>query len=217
MLIPENRLRYLFERWVQQDATPAEQDELHALLAQHDADDALSPLMKEAWERLQVKETLNTEAKDAMVNNILRRGEPAKVRSMRRYWWAAAAVAVVLAGALGYQLNQPPPVKPVVQASTTHDVAPGRQGAILTLANGQTIVLDSLNNGVIANQQGTQVSLSNGQVSYDAAAANEVVYNTMTTPGAASSSWYCPTARWYGSMRLPRCVSRLYSVVSSDW
>lgn len=64
------------------------------------------------------------------------------------------------------------------------DIQQGREGAILTLADGSQVVLDSADNGVIALQNGSEVLLQNGQLVYEVAApaAGKMVYNTMTTP-----------------------------------
>ncbi len=62
-------------------------------------------------------------------------------------------------------------------------IAPGKAGAILTLADGTQLVLDSLGNGTVTTQNGSQVSLENGHLSYDPTNASGIVaYNTMTTP-----------------------------------
>lgn len=63
-------------------------------------------------------------------------------------------------------------------------IAPGRDGAILTLADGSKVVLDSMGNGLVANQQGVKVSLQNGQLAYGptSTATTEVAYNTVSTP-----------------------------------
>src|SRR5690606_23338425 len=65
------------------------------------------------------------------------------------------------------------------------DVLPGGERAILTLADGTTILLDSAANGNLANQGGTQVvKLADGQLAYDltGSARGELMMNTMTTP-----------------------------------
>lgn len=101
------------------------------------------------------------------------------VRS-RRWMWAAAACLLAIAGLGVYQWQSQPatPAQPVAQAT---DIAPGRQGALLTLANGTQVVLDSAHEGVIATQAGAQVSLQQGSLAYqstgdekDAAAFNEL-------------------------------------------
>lgn len=72
----------------------------------------------------------------------------------------------------------------VRQASTTDTILPGGNKAILILANGEHIVLDSVHDGKIARQGVTTVVRSGGRIGYDAAGTDsgEVMYNTITTP-----------------------------------
>ncbi len=64
-----------------------------------------------------------------------------------------------------------------------NDVLPGGDKAILTLADGSTIVLDSAQNGALAQQGNTKVIKLGGKLAYDpAGTSKEVVYNTITTP-----------------------------------
>ncbi|UYQ94133.1 FecR domain-containing protein [Chitinophaga horti] len=108
--------------------------------------------------------------------------EPAKVRKLQpRLWWAAAAVLLV-AGSVYLLRPATKPVDVVVTASA--DVAPGKNGAVLTLANGQQVSLDSLADGVVANQQGTNVVMQNGSLHYHADEASGSAYNTISTPPA---------------------------------
>ncbi|BAV05103.1 FecR family protein [Filimonas lacunae] len=109
---------------------------------------------------------------------------PVRTLRSRNYWWAAAAVILLLcAGGYIWQTQtrqqQVPTAKVKVQ-----DIAPGKAGAILTLADGSTMVLDSMPNGVITTQQGTQVVLKNGQLAYQQAAGSATATgsNTITTP-----------------------------------
>lgn len=103
-------------------------------------------------------------------------------------WSAAAAVLLLLAGGAYWLSSKPTPEVPVAVAPApanrlVNDVAPGQEGAILTLSTGETIVLDNAANGALAQEGATEVIKQNGQIVYkgkDAAAA--VVYNTMTTP-----------------------------------
>jgi ferric-dicitrate binding protein FerR (iron transport regulator) len=100
---------------------------------------------------------------------------------------AAAAVLLTLIGAASYLFLFRKPVTAPAHAETAkvkpRDVPPGRDAALLTLADGRTIVLDSAS-GTITQQGGATVINLNGQVSY----ANEtkdkpttVVYNTIST------------------------------------
>lgn len=62
---------------------------------------------------------------------------------------------------------------------------PGGNKAILTLADGSTIMLDDAKNGKVAKQAGAQIAkLTNGQLVYKALndKPDKVVFNTLTTP-----------------------------------
>jgi ferric-dicitrate binding protein FerR (iron transport regulator) len=64
-----------------------------------------------------------------------------------------------------------------------NDALPGRNGAILTLADKHQVVLDSLGDGVVTTQGKTTVLIKNGQLVYAAAGPEgALLYNTMTTP-----------------------------------
>jgi Fe2+-dicitrate sensor, membrane component len=109
----------------------------------------------------------------------------AAVRKWYRYA-AAAAILLMITGALGYffvhSKNTMQTVASIDQP-LANDALPGTTGAILTLANGQQLVLDSLGNGVIATQGKTHIAIQNGQLVYNALQAHgETMYNTMTTP-----------------------------------
>jgi ferric-dicitrate binding protein FerR (iron transport regulator) len=69
------------------------------------------------------------------------------------------------------------------------DRSPGGNKAVLTLADGSTIVLDSAHNGLLSQQGNSKVQkLDSGQLAYEIAAslkqpaASEATYNTITTP-----------------------------------
>jgi len=85
--------------------------------------------------------------------------------------WAVAAMVLLVAGkaVLFFLPSNPATKKPVasgLQAPDTHDLPPGRNNAILTLADGHTITLDSAANGGLAQQGHTKVIKLNGQIAY---------------------------------------------------
>ena len=107
----------------------------------------------------------------------------ARVRKMSRLWWAAAAVMVLAAGTW-MLMKGPAPKQEIAVNKTVQDIAPGSNGAILTLADGSQITLDSMGNGQISNQNGSKLILQNGTLSYDAAGAATASINTVRTPVA---------------------------------
>lgn len=88
-------------------------------------------------------------------------------------------------------------------------VEPGKAGALLTLSDGSTLVLDSLGNGIIARQQGVAAQLGKGQLAYHAeGATTEPVFNTLHTPKGREFKVLLPdgTAAWLNaasSIRFP--------------
>ncbi len=101
-------------------------------------------------------------------------------------WWAAAAVLAFIVCGLLIWTNRHTPVtgtEPVITKSSK-DVAPGSDKAILTLANGRQVVLDTAGNGSITQQGNVTVIKINGQLAYNKldASTSEVLYNTISTP-----------------------------------
>lgn len=149
---------------------------------------------------------------------------------LHRWGWAAAAALLLLSA--GSYLRTSTPSK-TADAVKTGDIAPGKEGAILTLGDGTQVVLDSLGNGLIAAQNGTQVRLKDDVLVYDPAngANGNILYNTMTTPkgrqfrltlpdgtlvwlNAASSIRY-PTT-FTGSERQVRITGEVYFEVAKN-
>jgi transmembrane sensor len=106
----------------------------------------------------------------------------AAIRKLRWARIAAAAVVLLVLGTGGYFLLKKDEMPSAAKTETPTDIPPGRAGAILTLADGRKVVLDSLGNGVIATQNGTQVVLKNGSLAYANDPGTAVpVYNNLST------------------------------------
>ena len=110
----------------------------------------------------------------------------AKKAFIRNWQRAAAVLFFMLAGAVSWWIfnNSNNEKQHIALVQHTIDVPPGQNGAILTLADGREVVLDSLSDGMVATQLGTKVELKDGRLVYDAAETNpgKILFNTMTTP-----------------------------------
>jgi transmembrane sensor len=99
--------------------------------------------------------------------------------------YAAAVVVLLLAGGI-YWSKQQPPAPELVTNHAPQQIKPGGAKAILQLADGSTIALDSAANGTLAQQGNTNiVKLSTGQLSYHAGGGNtatEIAWNVLSTP-----------------------------------
>jgi len=195
----DKRLRYLFHRWFDKTATADERAELMALFGRAENDDETRALLQEAWDKLEEEKVFSEEQSQAMLNKILRpAGVPAKINVMRRLM--AAAAVVLLLGALVWLLlarhsssqEEKMASMPALKKNSPIDVpAPNGNNAILTLADGSTVVLDSVKNGELAKQGDAQVSKANaGRLVYNALdqapntpgqAPPAIVYNTVST------------------------------------
>ncbi|EDM33861.1 putative anti-sigma factor [Pedobacter sp. BAL39] len=87
----------------------------------------------------------------------------------RRIWFRAGLVAAILLCILtvGLFYNQYQD-RSSDDFAYLNDIAPGKQGATLTLSNGSRIKLDEANNGTLAEEAGVKISKSaDGQVIYE--------------------------------------------------
>ena len=104
-------------------------------------------------------------------------------------WSAAAIVLMVTVGIwLMKQVSSAPVVTPPVVAQSAAPVLPGRNTAILTLADGRKIQLDQAGRGELAVQGNVKVNKTDSvSLSYAATgmvAGRELQYNILTTPRA---------------------------------
>ncbi|RFZ85283.1 FecR family protein [Mucilaginibacter terrenus] len=189
------RLRHLFDRYYNNTASQSERDELFAIIDAGQQDEELAHLISQTWDELNTTEPFFTKEKSASIlSNITKQNESLGHQSKGSIiMWAKVAVAamlIVCAGAAVFQQIKKRPAKQQVVARAkrpAHDALPGGNKAVLTLANGQTIVLDDAQNGTLAKQGATIIKkAADGQLVYNAAAAAETsdarAMNTIATP-----------------------------------
>lgn len=96
---------------------------------------------------------------------------------------AAASVAILVASG-GYFYYQSGNSKPLVQSNYTNEVAPGKNGATLTLADGRKIRLSDAVNGELSNEAGVSITKTkDGQLIYEIkeTGAENNKFNTLST------------------------------------
>ena len=190
------RLKYLFDRYYNNTATPNERDELLNLIDAGTKDKELSILIRQAWDELSPDaELFENETSDAMLGKVLGGNSPKEGKNNRSiiFLWAKIAAAAVVLVFIGYSsilhLFIHKRQQNVVTKTKTqlHDILPGGNKAVLTLGNGKTIVLDNAKNGMLVKEGKTVVKkMANGQLLYNAAAFTDTKaapsINTITTP-----------------------------------
>ena len=155
------------------------------------ADKHIEPYDHDYWQRafLEIKETWQQQ-------NI----QPSKVRRLpllRRWWMAASIIGLLSVGAYFFFIK----TKPSQPATASTQILPGKEGAILTVADGSKVLLDNIQNGgVVAMQGGTTAKIVNGTLIYEGS-GNAAVYNTMSTPKARKFHVILPdgTNAWLNS------------------
>lgn len=98
--------------------------------------------------------------------------------------WSAAAIFILACSAGGLLFIHQQKQKTAIVKAKARNIAPGHEGAILTLSNGATVILDSASNGALAQENGVEVIKKNGQLLYQSAhkKSNAIAFNTLTTP-----------------------------------
>ncbi|HUP12613.1 MAG TPA: FecR domain-containing protein, partial [Niastella sp.] len=100
----------------------------------------------------------------------------------------AVAASVLVALAIGYGLfynNKKDKAVSEKNYLALKDFSPGGDRAMLRLADGSTIILDSAHNGTLGQEGNTRIlKLNNGELAYNSISkqAGEILYNTITTP-----------------------------------
>lgn len=108
---------------------------------------------------------------------------PMPVRYERFGLRAAAAVLILILGSLAIYQVTSKKTDIAKNANEKTDIAPGSTKAVLTLADGSTILLDSTANGNLPTQGSAQIININGLLSYKTSGNNsEILYNIITTP-----------------------------------
>jgi len=192
------KLFQLFTTYYNGTATADERDELFYIIQSATNDPELTALIHQAWEALEVKDPLFDRAKsNDMLNNILQAAKEDEAKNIQlrtpKSSWIKLGMAAAIAFCLGTgayiyhnQKERISAPKTIAKAHVVHDALPGSNKAILTLANGKTIVLDSAQNGLLAKEGNTKIKKTkNGQLVYQAGqtgAAQQAALNTVTTP-----------------------------------
>lgn len=176
--------RKIIDSWLDGSLPEESQTLLGRLLMQPEYQEQLDAIMQERQEQGYDHDPLYQDSYQRMRNVLESKAHTGK-RRIPVYWWAAAAVLLlVMAGWWMFDTGKKT-VQPVAgQPEKIRQIAPGQEGAILTLADGSSLVLDSMGNGMVAQQTGAEVLLNNGQLEYKSVGGKpgEELYNTLTTP-----------------------------------
>ena len=214
------RFATLIEKYSSGTISTAEIDELNAWYREKAYQDAAFPDEEQAVEQ-------------RMLARLNRAIAPPKRRARYGGWYAAAAALLVVTGAWFLFRPSPKPATPVV-AARPQTTQTNSNKAILTLAGGKRIVLDSAHAGMLATEGGSTVTKTvDGNIMYAAGQGNKVeaAFNTLSTPNGgqyhltlpdgtrvwlnAASGLTYPTA-FNGGERLVKLTGEAYFEIAED-
>lgn len=184
-------LEILLDKYIMGNLTPAEKVRLAELVGHPAQEGALDRFVRQVMTADEYTGVEDPGVREKMLEHLEKR--IGRRRVFLRYA-AAAAVVIILAGGAWLWRTASSASPAGLARQPVHDVAPGREGAILTLADGKQIVLDSSGNGSLARQGNASVTkLSAGELTYKTEGpakknVSEVMYNTLTTPRGRRSS-----------------------------
>ena len=186
---PENILA-LIEKYFSGTITPAERDNLNQWYHSFNDDEIEVELYDNENE-----EQLFEKIRSRLLETIHQDGGQQKNLRSNRKWRipAAAAIAVLILLSAAYWIFSSKPSKQEItttlpETKSENDIAPGGNRAVLTLADGSPVILDSVSNGIIGHQGNTKVQkLNNGLLVYvvngrQVSENDEAFYNKITTP-----------------------------------
>jgi len=195
---PKQTITELVYKYLNNQLTFSQYQELWRLLNEHPDEEPLTEELQKLWEASKTENPLIPDhVWDEKMRHIRQKlaektrpetNHSSSFIRFSRYRWAAAAVVIlIIISSVFYLVNRN--VQDTVAKNTApqfqSDRLPGGDRAVLTLADGSFIVLDSAGNGVLAKQGNTEIIKNkDGQLVYTGsdAPSEEVAYNLLQTP-----------------------------------
>lgn len=191
----ELRLTYLYRQYIANRSSAEELQELELMLKNSDNESAISSLLDATWNDLDIlnAKDISQNQADQIYNSIIK-NNPQKKRTFK-LWAIRIAATILLCLSIGliiYRTYTPQPLQKTAIKTTkpkVQDFMPGKNKAVLTLSDGNEVVLDDSQSGEIASQGGVVINkLNNGQIAYtstnadkkNASSVNHL--NTLTIP-----------------------------------
>ncbi len=192
-----DRIQQLLIRYFNEECSLSEKRELALWIHTLGNEKEWERRLREIWEQYQSREKPDAERVAEILKEIVaeeqeeqRQTVSAPSSGMLKWTVAAAAViAALIVLSLVYFVPNPNEQQSLTQKTDkqTNEILPGSNKATLTLANGQKIILDSLQNGILAAAGNPHITkVKNGVVSFkkseDENQIAKISYNTISTP-----------------------------------
>lgn len=199
-MIPD-RIQSLYQKCLTDTASPEERQAFAEWITLPENELQAKDLIAAAIRENAADTAFDSTTADEMMQAIFFADEPKRtiapvhrVHFLRKWGWVAAGIIAVLGIGTLFLINGKKEIAPAVEIAIVKDIEPGKDGAVLTLADGTQVVLDSLGNQLVATQNGSKASIKNGELVYDATgeSSEKPGFNTMTTPNGKQFSVQLP-------------------------
>jgi len=190
------RLEYLLNSYLAKTSSATEEGELFRILASAEYDEQVKEYMSSAWDKAHNGQTISGEQSEKILSSIFAHQEARVIpiqpfrRKTKIIWAAASVILITFSITLFYFFIKPSKQETSIAKDNQanqykDDVLAGTTGAILKMADGSSIVLDSASDGNLKQQGNMLVVKKGGSLNYvqgNDKSKGEVVYNTIETP-----------------------------------
>lgn len=185
----EERIPILLEAYRSKKITAEQEHELMDWVLEAESDEALKEYMRNIWNQYETPVNSNNVDWNKMFEKIMEEETRGKIVKASFAWSRLAAAAVILlflsfgAYYLVKENSGERIAKSELPSKNKNEVlAPGRNKALLTLADGSVITLESEENGALAVQGNVTIEkTADGQIIYKGSEA-DIKMNTITVP-----------------------------------
>jgi ferric-dicitrate binding protein FerR (iron transport regulator) len=183
------RISYLVRQFIDKHISEAELHELSAMLLENEDNSSFQLVVENLIRESSPAEAYNEQEWEPVYQQIVGAAERTKppvykIPFPRRGWVRYAAAVIIVLGAGIYVWMHNSTTLPAHQQSAVVNrqpvIAPGRNRAMLTLANGQQVVLDSAQGNIVQEGQ-LKVVNRDGKLDYEGTGAI-AEYHTLSTP-----------------------------------
>jgi transmembrane sensor len=173
------RFDLLMDLYLERRASDAETKELFDMVASGDVEEHFKERTAGIYNASSTQSDLAADERREILSNILEH-DPVRRPATRWRWVAAAIGAIVISVTALYFYQLPVAPQTIVKNSV---IAPGGTKAVLQLADGSKVELDSASAVGIPKQGATQIVNAAGKISYQRSGeSSEQLFNTILTP-----------------------------------
>ena len=192
--MPVHTVNQLLELFFLGEISPEEKILLAKWIEQPENEEELSRLLFEKWEMFETNNAIPARQSDEMLSKILEKAKeiekakPVKPGLLKRIEWkkfaVAASILFLIITSVWYWKSSSVNNKDALDLASKDIDAPTSTKAMITLADGSKVYLDSISNGTLLMDDGvTVIKHADGKISYQTTNGEELKvlkYNTLT-------------------------------------